>query len=521
MDREINLGSLRAFDKQIEEHEKAIIRLKRTQNSLLNVSTLLPPEILVNIFRWNVIPEGDFGGLSNDSYNFLLVCHHWFEVASRAPELWCFWGKSIQDWQHRHARCRTGPVDLVLQKRMALSGLDDELRDALRDRATRDTIRRVHLIGTKSANLLRSIISSVIVEGEETRLNSVESFIVLNLDGRNTMDISGFFSRYYLPRLKCLRLYGCRISSWDLLGSRTTALTTLELKGIAISPIPTLSQLLSILSSNPLLQDLTLLYNPAPHVVDGESSFPPVPLRLLEKLHFSNCFHHVFSLLNRLELPDRMDSISLFLCRCSSSDILQTIGPYLGDRVRRRGRFTGGGLVLRATRGTHGLNICVGDANKRDDPAGAVQFITVNANMDTTPGKEGLERIAFDLFTSIPRDEVGELWTTLRILRSEDLRVKMCNLMHLHLDDVDLSTLFAEPEGCGPHASEDLRSLDSIWIVRPLLSGGDWSPLTNFLSHRAAIGKRISSLSIRGHRPHMDEDVVESIKCAVEVFEDG
>ena len=86
MDREINLGSIRALDEQIEEHERAIIQHKRTQNSLLNVSTLLPPEILGNIFRWNVIPDGDFGGLSEDSYNFLLVCRHWFEVASRTPE---------------------------------------------------------------------------------------------------------------------------------------------------------------------------------------------------------------------------------------------------------------------------------------------------------------------------------------------------------------------------------------------------------------------------------------------------
>ena len=520
MDREINLDSIRALDKQIEEYEKAIIRLKRTRNSLLNISTLLPPEILGSIFRWNVIPNGTFDGLSKGSYNFLLVCHHWFEVASRAPGLWCFWGNSIQDWARRHVRCGTGPLDLVLEVG-ANHELDDELRSALQDRATQDTIRRIHLSGYKAGRLLNSVISSIVAEEEETRLNSMESFIVWNMGWNHTVDVSDFFSRYHLPKLRCLRLYRCGISLWDLLESRITALTTLELSGNTPSPIPTISQLLSILSFNPLLQDLKLSYSSTLHVVDGESSFPPVPLRLLEKLHFSNCFHHVFPLLNRLELPDRMDSISLFLCKCSSSDILQTIGPYLGDRVRRRGRFTGGGLVLRATRGTHGLNICVGDANKRDDPAGAVQFITVNANMDTTPGKEGLERIAFDLFTSIPRDEVGELWTTLRILRSEDLRVNMCNLMHLHLDDVDLSTLFAEPEGCGPHASEDLRSLDSIWIVRPLLSGGDWSPLTNFLSHRAAIGKRISSLSIRGHRPHMDEDVVESIKCAVEVFEDG
>ena len=87
MGREIHLDSILALEKEIEEHEKAIIKLKRTRNSLLNVSTLLPPEILGKIFRWSVVRAGDFDGLPKGSYNFLLVCHHWFEVASRAPEL--------------------------------------------------------------------------------------------------------------------------------------------------------------------------------------------------------------------------------------------------------------------------------------------------------------------------------------------------------------------------------------------------------------------------------------------------
>ena len=70
IDPEIDLDSIRPLDKQIEEHERAIIRLKRTRNSLLNVSTLLPPEILGGIFHWNVIPpDGDFGELSKNSYD--------------------------------------------------------------------------------------------------------------------------------------------------------------------------------------------------------------------------------------------------------------------------------------------------------------------------------------------------------------------------------------------------------------------------------------------------------------------
>ena len=78
---------LLTLEKQIEEHEKATIQLKRARNSLLNVLALLPPEILGRIFHYNVILDGDFDWPSEGSYTFLLVCRHWFEVTSRTPEL--------------------------------------------------------------------------------------------------------------------------------------------------------------------------------------------------------------------------------------------------------------------------------------------------------------------------------------------------------------------------------------------------------------------------------------------------
>jgi hypothetical protein len=93
------------------------------------------------------------------------------------------------------------------------------------------------------------------------------------------------------------------------------------------------------------------------------------------------------------------------------------------------------------------------------------------------------------------------------------------NLAYLELEQADLSTSFVEPDIREPHVFKDLlRGLRSITITDSRLSGGDWSPLTNFLTRRAAIGSRISSFSL-GYCPRMDESVVESIRRAVEVFE--
>ena len=521
MGREIHHDSILALEKQIEEHERAIIRLKRARNSLLNVSTLLPPEIIDSIFHWNVIPDGDFGGLSKGSYNFLLVCHHWFEVASHTPELWYFWGNSIRDWTRRHTRsCGTAPLDLVLDE-CGNDELDDELRDVLRDRAARDTIRRVHLKGFDTAESFSSIISAIATQGEEPRSSSVESFMVKN--SSDYVDVSAFFSRYQLPKLHRLCLYGCRISSWGLLKSHTMALTTLRLTSTGVrrlSPDPTPSQLISILSSNPLIQDLTLSCDSAPDIIDSDRPSPRIPLRHLKTLYLSSSLHYAFLLLNQLELPNKMEILSLSLDNFSPSEISRTLGPYLGDRIRRRGRFPGGGLGLRTNRIIRGFSLEVGSTRTGEDPAEVVWFVQVSMLMGMQLEDEEADRLGFDLIVHIPQERVIYLQTALPVLHFQELCAKMRNLACLHLLNMDLSGWLLEPDIHGSHKFEELLcGLDNIIITRPTLDDSDWNPLINFLSRRAAIGNRVHSLRISDH-PHMDENVAESIKRMVGVFED-
>ena len=54
MGREINIDRIRDLEKQIEESAGNTIELKRARNSLLNISVIVPPEILGSIFHWNV-----------------------------------------------------------------------------------------------------------------------------------------------------------------------------------------------------------------------------------------------------------------------------------------------------------------------------------------------------------------------------------------------------------------------------------------------------------------------------------
>jgi hypothetical protein len=512
MGRETNLDSIRALEKQIQEHERALIKLKRARNSLLNVSTFLPPEVLGSIFCWNVIPDGDFGGLPKGSYNFLLVCHHWFQVALGTPGLWGFWGNSIEDWARQHARCSTGPLHLVLGQHTSHK-FDDTLRDALRDRAARDTIRRVHLDSSDATGLLNPIISSIVAEGEEARSSSVESFVLRNCSTSGA-DISNFLSRYHFPKLHRLQLSGFKILSWDPLGSRTTSLTTLSLAAIESSPLPTLSQMLSILSANPNLQSLVLLNGSVPEVESDRSS-SRIQLRHLKMLHLGSDIRNVFGLLNRLEFPDKTSHLNLSLHGCSPSDLPRTLGPYLGNQIRRRSPDR---LSLFADPDPEYFTIFVGDACE-GDPTREGWSVAVSGGFSVTSEEEA-EKLFFDVIAHIPQEKVVRLTTGLPILRSEELCVQMCNLTHLHLYQVDLSRWFVEPDTRKSHVFKDLLcGLRSITIIEPRLSGGDWSPLTNFLTRRAAVGNRISSLSLSDY-PHMGEGVVESIRRAVEDFED-
>jgi len=414
MDREINLESIRALEKQIDEYERAVIQLKRTRNSLLNISTLLPPEILGSIFRWNVIPKGDFGGLPKRSYNFLLVCRHWFEVASCTPGLWSFWGNSIKDWEHRHIHHGTAPLDLALDD---AGRLGDQLRDALWDRASRGTIRRICL-RSPSAKLLSSVISAMVTEGEGTRSNSVESFKIVNYGSSLLVDVSAFFSRYHLPKLHSLHLHGCKISSWGLLKSQTSVLTSLMLTTKQLPPDPTLSHLLSVLSSSPLLQDLSLFHGPGSHAIGGDTPTIRVQLRHLEQLRLTGDLLRVFTLSNLLEIPDKMDNQTMILFGCSPLHLSRAVGPYLGDRVRRRGAVPGGRIGLFAEYRCGSFRVRARDMSVGDDPAGVDWFAEVTAIMSAEQENGEADRFGFDLIADIPREQVASLQTNLPILRT-------------------------------------------------------------------------------------------------------
>ena len=527
MGRETNIHSIRALEKQIAEGKGDIIKLKRARNSLLNISMRMPPEILGYIFVWTLAREtghlhsqAHFDGLRKGSYNFLLVCHHWFEVASRTPELWSFWGNTLQDWKKRYPRSGATPLDLVLDgDRCDLDeSFDGPLRDAVTGRVAQDTIRQVHL-SSGDGSVLTSIISSLTPNDEDSQNENIESIILRNR-GFPPVDVSKFFAQSRLSKLSMLDLSGnFQISSWDHLTSRTTLLTTLSLEISEFSPCIsiTTSQLFSLLSSNPNLRQLMLSDVALPS--DDDGSTLQVPLRDLNVLSLTGDFHRLFGLLRRLILPETLDSTFITGFDCTEEDVSRTLGPYIRNYFQRDARFQDR-LGICSFSSPASISISVNAVcTHTDAPAPKppfVAFTVVLADVPPNPPDE----LFIDLIALIPREHVVSFNANAahHSIQLGELFSMMPKIETLYLSEVDVSKGFLLPNPNGPHPNAKLLpSLRSLHLEDVTLKDNDWGHLMVYLAHQTS-DNQIISLEVFGDSPHMSPEVMDEIKGFVEEF---
>ena len=482
------------MDEQIREHETAIAKLKRTRNSLLNVYKI-PPEVLGKIFGWNVTYKDDFGGLQEGSHNFLLICHHWFEVALCTPELWSFWGNTTKDWARWYRRSRTAPLDLVLDYPDYDNdgSFDITLCNTLQDRATQDAIRRIHLKSADS-ELLSSIILPLTANSKGLRSNSLESLVLRN-DGTGKVEISDFFAHYRFPKLQHLELFDCTISSWDLIISRTSILTTLDLD-LSYNPTPATSQLLSILASNPTLRKVSLSGLCKGPGNDGNPS-PRVSLHHLKDLELVGDSRDVFGLLHQLDLPRDMENLDVNLDDCTLEDISRDIGPCLWDYLRRRGGSQSGlGLSLSSP---GRIVLRFGDVGGIDfsapTPARMSAFATIAIESQRIP-EELREKMVRDLIAHIPREEIVYFQTYGEYVTMEDVSTQLPNLRGLYIKGSSLSAAF--PKSNLDRGKEVFPSLQYVCLDWVIKDGDDLSLLVTFLDRRTSSGSRLHTLVIVG-----------------------
>jgi len=492
-----------------------IARLKRSRNSLLNVSKL-PPEILGNIFGWNVTLKGDFDGLEEESHNFLLVCHNWFEVASSTPELWSFWGNTPKDWARWHRRSGTAPLDLVLDVEEDDGSFGATLCGVLQDRAIRDTIRRIHL-KARGSKLLSSIISPLTADPEEFRSTSVESLILHDKSG-GPVDVSDFLAHYNFPKLQHLKLFNCTFSSWDLITSRTPVLTTLDLYRCDQwpSPSPTTSRLLTMLASYPTLQSVSLSWYGDPGGGGGHTS-PRVSLHQLKELKLGGTPQGVFGLLDRLDHPRHVNSLDINLNSCEARDISQVIGPYLRGYLQHRDGFRNGlGLSLSLPY-SDSIALHIGDAGGIDFsapvPARMNTFAAITIEFNRQPPEDQIEKAILDLIAHAPREDIVYFRVYGDPVAMGDISAQLPYLRGLHLEKMPLTSAFPNS-----NLNTDIfPSLEYIFLDWVVADRGNWSPLTTFLDFRVSSGNRLRTLLVKGSHL-MSRSLWQSLGDVVQVL---
>ena len=196
-------------------------------------------------------------------------------------------------------------------------------------------------------------------------------------------------------------------------------------------------ELLSILASNPHLQNLELNSNTLP-VNHDHAGFSQVSLRCLEELKLHGDMGQIFGLLHRLEYPQMM-KLSLILSHCQVADITQT------------GRSRNGlGLFISAP--LDHIVFRLGDPSRFRPPPSIEEqmdvFVAVQAELDQVPGNL-LDKLSLDLLAQIPRDDVVYFRTAGCLEVVKDLRTQLPNLKTLELLFLPLSAAFpmSDPSG--------------------------------------------------------------------------
>ena len=525
MGQEVNIESIRVLEEQIAEGKGDVIKLKRARNSLLNISIRVPPEILGAIFSWTLVRpdpalnlDSHFDGFCEGFYNFLLVCHHWFEVASHTPKLWGFWGNTVWEWEKWHRYHRDEPLDLVLSdygNEIETDGsFDNTLKDKLRDCATRDIVRQVHL-WSHDPGLLSTIILSLTPDDEDVQHRSIESFRLENR-GTSDVDISIFFARVRLSKLRSLVLSGDLMIPWDRLALQTSLLSTISFDCSYPSSLPpTTPQLLAILVSNPNLRVLSLGDFAVPEE-DGDGPVFQVTLPNLKSLSLTGELHDVFRLLERLVFPHPLEFSRLVLSSLTTDSILPVFGSYLRHYFRPN-HESQGKLWIKTRSSLPRLLFRVETEEDADNDS------PFRAEFEVTPEvipPGDLRSLSHDLIALAPQGCIYGLNTDLPIRRLEDLLVAMPNVETLQLCNAALSEGFLQPNPIGPYSKARLlRSLRSLHLENVTLINRDWGPLVRYLARQVSeSGGKAIRLTMIGRVPHLCPDVEREIRDLVQEF---
>ncbi|KAF9641875.1 hypothetical protein BDM02DRAFT_3194372 [Thelephora ganbajun] len=212
-----------------------------------------------------------------------------------------------------------------------------------------------------------------------------------------------------------------------------------------------------------------------------------------------------------------MDSLCITLYDCTIADISQSIGPYLQDYLRRRGRSQDGLEVSLSSES--GVRFHVGDAGGIDfsapAPARMKSFTFIEINIRQALPRDVMGKLTLDLIARVPREEIVYFKAWYQSVTMKDVSARFPNLKALYFLGTPLPAIF--PTSHLDVSGDIFPSLQYAFLDSVIVKDDDWSPLTAFLARRSSSGNLLHSLWIKRYCS-MRPEVLRSIRSMVREF---
>jgi hypothetical protein len=212
------------------------------------------------------------------------------------------------------------------------------------------------------------------------------------------------------------------------------------------------------------------------------------------------------------------ESIKLTLYRCTVENILETLGPYVRDYLRRDGRSRDK-LGLVADSDHDFISVEASNISTTNGPTQRITFATFIAVLWETIPPSAEDKLCIDFVACIPRGHAIYFGGQLNTNAVKEIVPAMPKIQELHLNCAGmLSDGFLQPDPDGPLANTKLfPSLRRLHLEYIVPYDDDWTPLLSYLTHQTS-GGQVISFSLSGKHIHICKDVVRDIEGLVEEF---
>ena len=238
--------------------------------------------------------------------------------------------------------------------------------------------------------------------------------------------------------------------------------------------------------------------------LDIDESEVRVPLRSLKLMILLGEIHHVFSFLQRLEVPAALNYTRLvFPNPPVLEDISRTLGPYMQNRLRRDIRFQGKLSVAC-------LHLLFAVSPFPEGTSEEIEYtLTFNISTDYRLRPD----MYLDLMAFVSCEHVVELDMDYSLEIWEGLFIAMPNVKTLRLRQVSLSNGFLQPDHTGPHTNGNLLPSLQCLCLHDVTAEAGWRPLVDYLVHQT-LNRQAISLELESGSS-MTPEVIKEIEGLV------